>query len=187
MSTTIEPIAPRKKGKSTRLEALSVKGRGRKLRASGAVVKVSNEALSVDHLSSRLVGRVTGSKIIDRTGILAKIRNGLAFKSIEMLEEALNSTRKEMSVVLSIPVSTLNRRKKEGVLHVDESDRVVRFAQLFDSAVIMMQGDKNAAITWLRTSSVLLNNESPLEHASTELGAKDVEDLIGRIQHGVFS
>ena len=88
---------------------------------------------------------------------------------------------------MAIPISTLSRRQKTGRLLVDESDRVARLAQIKDAVLAMMQGDDDAAITWLRTPQKLLNNETPLDHASTEMGSRDVEDLIGRIRHGVFS
>jgi putative toxin-antitoxin system antitoxin component (TIGR02293 family) len=100
---------------------------------------------------------------------------------------ALHTSQKEIAQVLSIPPSTLQRRKKSGQLQTDESDRVVRLASLKDATVAMMQGDDEAAVAWLRTPLDILGGESPLEHASTELGARDVEDLIGRLRHGVFS
>ncbi|MCU7862225.1 MAG: DUF2384 domain-containing protein, partial [Candidatus Thiodiazotropha sp. (ex Lucinoma kastoroae)] len=96
-------------------------------------------------------------------------------------------SQKDIAQVLSIPSSTLQRRKKTGHLQTDESDRVVRLAHLKDAALALMQGDDNAAVAWLHTPLDVLGGESPLEHASTELGARDVEDLIGRLRHGVFS
>lgn len=119
--------------------------------------------------------------------MLANIRRGLPFDVIETLEEAYGASRKELAEVLSIPVSTLTRRRKEGTLHADESDRVARLARLKDAAVAMMQGDDDAAIQWLHTPLEVLGDETPMAHASTEMGTRDVEDLIGRIRHGVFS
>lgn len=147
----------------------------------------ASQALSGVTTGKPLAWTVTGVREGTRTEILAKIRTGLSFIAIEVLEKALSATRKEMGSVLSIPTSTMTRRKQSGQLHVDESDRVVRIAQLFDAAVAMMQGDRKAAISWLRSPLSILDGESPLARSSTELGARDVEDLIGRIQYGVFS
>ena len=134
-----------------------------------------------------LLFKVTGVPSGDRPTMLANIRKGLSYRAIEDLEVAYGASRKELATVLSIPSSTMTRRKKEGRLHVDESDRVARFARIKDAAVEMMQGDDDAAISWLHTPLEILGNESPMMHASTEMGARDVEDLIGRIRHGVFS
>jgi len=32
-----------------------------------------------------------------------------------------------------------------------------------------------------------LGGETPLEYAETEVGAREVEDLLGRIEYGVYS
>ena len=135
----------------------------------------------------RLVQRVTGIRSDSREKILSRIKKGLKYSAITQLEAALHTSQKEIAQVLSIPTSTLQRRKKAGLLQMDESDRVVRLASLKDAAVAMMQGDDEAAVAWLHTPLDILGGESPLEHASTELGARDVEDLIGRLRHGVFS
>ena len=135
-----------------------------------------------------LVTIVTGVRTTSqRADMLASIKNGLQFTSIKTLEHAFGATQKEIAKVLSIPPSTLTRRQKAGSLHPDESDRVVRLARIKDAALTLMQDNNEAAITWLRTPLPILGGETPFEYASTELGARDVEDLIGRLRHGVFS
>lgn len=115
------------------------------------------------------------------------VHEGLPSASVEELEQAFRVTRKEIALALRIPMTTLSRRLVEGRLNTDESDRVVRFARLKDLTVEMMQGDEEEAIAWLKTPAPILGNESPFTHATTEVGAREVEMLIGRIRHGVFS
>ena len=50
-----------------------------------------------------------------------------------------------------------------------------------------MAGDSNAASDWMTTPHRLLGDETPLCHASTEAGGREVEQLIGQLIHGVFS
>lgn len=135
----------------------------------------------------RLVRKIVGTSVRDRMLMLKKVRSGLNSGVIEILEHEFDASQKELAAWLSIPSTTLSRRKKTGKLKADESDRAVRYARIRDMAVDLMQGDKDAAISWLRTPKDILGGESPLEHATTEIGARDVEDLMGRIQHGVFS
>ena len=40
---------------------------------------------------------------------------------------------------------------------------------------------------WLKEPSWALGDVTPLQYADTELGAQGVEDLLGRIEHGVFT
>jgi uncharacterized protein (DUF2384 family) len=63
----------------------------------------------------------------------------------------------------------------------------VRYAQLHDQAVRLFEGDNEQANQWLHESLALLAGESPFQHASTEAGAREIDQLIGLIEHGVFS
>jgi len=137
--------------------------------------------------SATLVRTITGVTDDDHSAIIKRIRDGLPASSVDTLSTALHVSKNAVALLLSMSVATLRRRQKDGTLHIDESDRVVRFARIRDLAVDMMQGDNDAAVGWLQTPHPLLQGESPMSYASTEMGALDVEDLIGRIRHGVFS
>lgn len=154
--------------------------------STGRFMDVKTQA-STGAAKKYVVAKVTGVTSGSRAEMLKSIKRGLSFQVISELENELQASQKELSRVLSIPQSTLTRRKKEGLLHPDESDRVVRLARLKDATLALMQGDESAAISWLRTPLDIFGGETPLEYSSTELGAKDVEDLIGRLRHGVFS
>jgi len=131
--------------------------------------------------------KVAGVRAGGRPAIINKVRHGLKYMAVNHLQKKLNLSDKEVSHYLSIPLSTLYRRKKDNRLQMDESDRIVRLARLTDQAMNLMDGDEDAMREWMLTPQEILGDESPLEHAITELGARDVEDLIGRLKHGVFS
>ena len=69
----------------------------------------------------------------------------------------------------------------------DESDRLVRLARVFSRAIEMYVGNVDAAKDWLIRSNRVLGGASPFEMAKTDVGAREVENLITRIEHGVFS
>lgn len=131
-----------------------------------------------------LVETVTGNQPNDRAAIISSIKAGLKYKTIESFEKVINASQKEVGELLLISQSTLTRRKKDGHLTAVESDRLIRFARIVDSAVQLMNGNGDAASTWLRTPIDILSNKTPLEHSKTELGSRDVEGLIGRLSHG---
>ncbi|RBP30719.1 putative toxin-antitoxin system antitoxin component (TIGR02293 family) [Marinobacter pelagius] len=60
-------------------------------------------------------------------------------------------------------------------------------AKLASLAKDMFHGDDEGARRWLKSPARQFNGESPVEHAQTEQGAREVEALIGRIRHGVLS
>ena len=128
---------------------------------------------------TRARGKVTGL-------LLARVHAGLPYAVVEALVASLGVSQKELGGVLNIPVTTLSRRKKTGKLLPDESDRVIRLARIGAQAEAMMDDDAPVARQWL-TTPLEIFGESPLRHCSTEVGAREVEQLIGRLRHGVFS
>jgi putative toxin-antitoxin system antitoxin component (TIGR02293 family) len=58
---------------------------------------------------------------------------------------------------------------------------------VFASALSLFEGDADAARRWLTTAQPALGGDKPLEYAATEVGAREVEDLIGRLEYGISS
>ena len=58
--------------------------------------------------------------------------------------------------------------------------------RLLEKAVDVF-GDIQSARKWLKEKAYGLGDLSPLEFAKTEIGAREVENLLGRIEHGIFS
>ena len=102
------------------------------------------------------------------------MRRGLPYSVVEALADAIGS-RQELAQAVGMPASTLARRKRAGRLTPAESDRTVRIARVVDMSHALMRGDFDAARRWLTTPHGLLDGESPLQRASTEAGACDVE------------
>jgi putative toxin-antitoxin system antitoxin component (TIGR02293 family) len=117
---------------------------------------------------------------------VACIRAGLPMVEFEALLELLGLGAEELAAHLSISRSTLVRRRKSRRLDPQESDRLLRYARLYARAESTF-GDESAAQQWLKAPARALGFESPLHFAETEAGAREVENLLGRIEHGVFS
>jgi len=56
-----------------------------------------------------------------------------------------------------------------------------------ECAIQLFEGNKTSAEEWLNSPKSMFNSSTPLKHANTIDGAKDVLMLIGRLEHGVFS
>lgn len=127
-----------------------------------------------------LASKFTPSKLIE------VLRVGLPVQELEELQASLDVPMEKLAPMLGISKATLHRRKATGKLDPAESDRVVRFARLMGKAVEVMESGENAR-RWLTSPQVGLGGEVPLEYAETEVGAREVEDLLGRIEYGVYS
>ena len=102
------------------------------------------------------------------------------------LRASLDLPMDRLAPMLGISKATLHRRKAAGRLDPAESDRVLRFARLMGKAIEVLETEQNAR-SWLTSPQYGLGGAIPLEYAETEVGAREVEDLLGRISYGVYS
>ena len=119
--------------------------------------------------------------------IVHSIMEGFPAAAVSRLVEYLNIRQNEMLKLLHITSATFSRRRKDGKLESVESDRVYRYTRLAALATDMFHGDGEAARHGLKSPAYAFKGETPLEHAQTEYGAREVENLIGRIRHGIPS
>lgn len=115
---------------------------------------------------------------------IALIREGVPTGVLVQIKEALDLTDAELARVVRIPKRTLTRRKKDGVLRPDESERALRLFRLVRHAEAVF-GTTEDARAWMHTPNMALGDESPLQFADTEPGARRVDQLLGQIEHGV--
>src|SRR5262249_13798178 len=118
--------------------------------------------------------------------VIERISKGLPFSELEHLRDEIGEPLESLAHQLSISRSTLQRRKAERRLSPQESDRVMRFWKILRQAVDLF-GTIDRARAWLKHPQFGLGGAVPLEFAKTELGAREVEDLLGRIDYGVYS
>lgn len=116
---------------------------------------------------------------------LQELHKGLPFAELEALQATLALPLERLAALLGISKATLHRRKTSGRLDQAESDRVVRFARLFGLATQVLESPEDARL-WLSLPKIGLGGATPLEYAETEFGAREVEDLLSRIEYGVY-
>ena len=119
--------------------------------------------------------------------LVSQIERGLPFKALESLAALSGLSVASIASVLGIPERTLARRKARGRLAPDESERLLRVSTVFENAVKLFEGDVAGAVMWLTSPKKTLGHQTPLAYSRTELGAREVENFIGRLEHGVFS
>jgi putative toxin-antitoxin system antitoxin component (TIGR02293 family) len=63
----------------------------------------------------------------------------------------------------------------------------VAHSRIFGRALSLFEGDHDAAKRWLSEPQRALGGEIPMGLARTDVGALEVERLIGRLEYGVFT
>jgi putative toxin-antitoxin system antitoxin component (TIGR02293 family) len=80
----------------------------------------------------------------------------------------------------------LARRRRSGRLARFESDRLYRLARVLALAHHSL-GTPERALRWLKRSNRALGGVAPIGAIDTELGARQVENVLGRIAYGGIS
>ena len=117
---------------------------------------------------------------------MEQIRAGLSFRAVQNLQKALDLPMERIASVLGMSRATLHRRKLQGKIDREASEKLVRYQSLLKKAEEVF-GDAENAREWLTHPQRGLGNAVPLEFAKSELGAGEVENLLGRIEYGVYS
>jgi putative toxin-antitoxin system antitoxin component (TIGR02293 family) len=115
-----------------------------------------------------------------------RIRAGLSFRAVNDLQRALDLPMDKIAFVLGMSRATLHRRKREGKIDADASERLVRYERLLEKARDVF-GDALDARRWLINPQPGLGGAVPIDFAATEIGAREVENLLGRLEYGVYS
>jgi len=117
---------------------------------------------------------------------VARIQEGLPVAAAFALKEALGLTNAGLAGLLGVTARTLARWDEKGRLDPVSGDRLDRAARLLETAVAVLE-DEGAAASWLRRPQRALGGAIPIELASTDIGTRAVEALLGRMEHGVYT
>ncbi len=94
---------------------------------------------------------------------------------------------REQSAIFGLSAATLTRKAGARTrLRPEPSDRVFRVAATLALAQDVLE-DRDRAVSWLREPNRELHGERPLDLLDTEVGAREVERVLMRLEHGIYS
>ena len=125
-----------------------------------------------------------GLRKYDAVHLVALIQRGFTYAAFERFLRNIDLPYRLLAQTVEIPERTLARRKESGRFEPDETDRLVRTSRVFARAIELFEGSSEAARQWLTSPVRALGGRTPLEFASTDVGAIEVENLIGRLEYG---
>jgi putative toxin-antitoxin system antitoxin component (TIGR02293 family) len=130
---------------------------------------------------------VLGRSVVSSSALAELVREGLPAEALFLLAKRLDLRQAEISAKIGIPQRTLTRRMaRHARLTAAESDRTVRLAQVYATAIDTL-GNEDKAAQWLKTPNRALRGARPLDQLDTDPGVREVEDVLGRIAYGVYS
>jgi putative toxin-antitoxin system antitoxin component (TIGR02293 family) len=138
-----------------------------------------------------VVAELGGKQTLGRTlasdrDMREAIREGFPPAVVEELMRASGLTLKELASALDLSPRSLQRRRRTGRLAGYESDRLYRLARIVALANEYLGGHERA-LSWLKRPNRALGGIAPVAAIDTEPGARQVENLLGRIAYGGIS
>jgi putative toxin-antitoxin system antitoxin component (TIGR02293 family) len=128
-----------------------------------------------------------GLSAFDTFDLVDAIQKGFRYQTFERFRRNIALPVEILLGLVNIPRRTLTRRKLEGRFAPEESDRLVRASRVYSKALQLFDGDRQAASHWLVAPQRGLGGEIPVAVSSTDVGAREVERLLDRLEHGVFA
>ena len=145
----------------------------------------------VDRLEDALIAPQTlrllgGRGVVVRPGRKREAAGGrvvLKYGAVATLSRFLGVSEPKLMRVLDVNERTAQRRREQGALTAEESERGARIARGTQRAVEAF-GDSAQATAWLGRANRALSGIAPLELLGSDAGAERVTDELGRIEYG---
>lgn len=118
--------------------------------------------------------------------LLKLARKGISKKSLLALAKQISLTIEEVAAVLHISERTLQRYTPTTLVKTEYADRAIELALLYERGIDVL-GSERAFSRWIKSPNFALGGEIPFNLLDTRIGFTMVLDILGRIEHGVFS
>jgi putative toxin-antitoxin system antitoxin component (TIGR02293 family) len=113
------------------------------------------------------------------------VEKGLPTDNIAHLREK-GLTFSEVSEIVISPRTLKHRKARGEQLSQEEGERLVRVARILVLAESVF-GNREKALTWLRTADDHINKRTPMSMLQTESGGRLVESMLWQIDEGVYA
>ena len=123
---------------------------------------------------------------LEWTAAAELVKEGISAGLLRELADQLKLSLLELAVPLHLQPRTLHRRLEHGRLSLDESERFLAITKIFRQAIEVL-GNEVKAVHWLKSPVPALDGKTPLECAETQVGLREVEDVLTRIEDVVYS
>jgi putative toxin-antitoxin system antitoxin component (TIGR02293 family) len=117
--------------------------------------------------------------------MIARSRQGVPRVEVDQVAELVGLTDKEMAPILNMSERNMHRLKDEDRLARDSSERLLLLTNLLRHALDVFDGDAETVASWLRTPIRELAQQAPIQLLDTTTGFGLVDDVLGRIEHGI--
>ena len=141
--------------------------------------------VAVSHIADVLGGQpVLRRRLESLAALNDAVAQGLPKTALRQTASRIFPGKIEQRLLMNriVPEATFKRRRDR--LSAAESERTERIARVMANAEYVWDGREDAR-RFLTTPHPALRHKTPIDAAMTELGARQVEELLGQIFHGL--
>ena len=117
--------------------------------------------------------------------VIDKSRQGMLRSEVDEVAALAGLADVELARIMNMSVRNLHRLRAEDKLARDASERLLLLTNLLRHGLAVFDDDAQTLAEWLRSPIRELNNQSPLYLLDTTTGFGLVDDVLGRIEHGI--
>ena len=128
--------------------------------------------------------KVVGRGVRSPQNLAERVREGLPFAALAAVMEQYAISRDVLCDILHLSRRNFLRRKEQKRLAPDESDRLYRLARVLAHANRVFE-DPDESADWIQTPNISLGKQQPLTLLDTDIGVQQVDQVLGRIEHGI--
>lgn len=127
------------------------------------------------------------SKTAKPGNLVEMTRKGISYSTVKRVADRYDLNLDYLSVILGTSKRTLARRAQRGEpLSPVESDRLIRFLRIAAHAEEVFES-REKAIAWLKADNRALGDQAPMDLLDTDAGTEQVDEVLTRIDYGVYS
>ena len=120
---------------------------------------------------------------------IARARQGIAVAEAARVMQVWSIPVGAFAALLGVSERKWSRARaggSDGLLSPVESDRLLRASQVFEHARAVFDDDHDA-VAWFSIPNHALSGETPLSLMDTDAGVHQVDDVLTRIEFGVYA
>jgi len=129
--------------------------------------------------------KVVGRSVRSPEDLAQRVREGLPFSALSAVVQQYGISRDVVCEILHLSRRNFLRRKQQNRLSPDESDRLYRLARVLAHANRVFEDPEESA-DWIQTPNTALGKQEPLTLLDTDIGVQQVDQVLGRIEHGII-
>jgi putative toxin-antitoxin system antitoxin component (TIGR02293 family) len=128
--------------------------------------------------------RVVGRSVRSPEDLTERVRKGLPFNALVAVMEQYGIARDVLCTILHLSARNFLRRGEQKRLSPGESDRLYRLARVIAHANRVFEDPEESA-DWIQSPNRALGKQQPLTLLDTDIGVQQVDQVLGRIEHGI--